>query len=75
MSSKLQRTNDKHGIYGVYWEIEEDAGGYRSKTCIPNGDEETPNDIKAMICQALLEDLGIPIRIENHMILNKLDTK
>jgi hypothetical protein len=76
MTRTTKRTKkDSLGVYAVYWEVEEDKGGYRSVTTIVPDVKEAPNEVKLAIVQSLLADLKIPIRIEEHLIRNGYDSR
>lgn len=61
-----KRANKNSGIYAVYWEnTEEKEGGYSTMVTQPHG-SEVPQSVKIMITQALLDDLKIPIRIDDY---------
>jgi len=65
-----KRTSKDEGIYAVYWKVDEDKGGYRSVETLSPRSAEAPNEVKLMILKCLLDDLKIPISIEEHMIRN-----
>lgn len=61
-----KRTSKESGIYAVYWENKEQKeGGYSTMVTQPHG-AEAPQNVKIMITQALLDDLKIPIRIDDY---------
>lgn len=63
-----KRANKGSGIYAVYWEhTEEKEGGFTTMVTQPHGDT-APQNVKVMITQALLDDLGIPIRIDDYKL-------
>lgn len=67
---KTARANKDEGIYSIYWKVEEDKGGYRSVETLVPDQKAAPNEVKLMILQSLLNDLNIPIRVEEHLIRN-----
>jgi hypothetical protein len=70
---KTERKSDKTGIYSVYWhfELEESGEGYIMEHIVLPSKEETPNRVKLAIIKGLLDDLKIPISIDEHMIPNE----
>jgi hypothetical protein len=63
-----KRANKGSGIYAVYWEhTEEKEGGFTTMVTQPHGDE-APQNVKVMVAQALLDDLEIPIRIDDYKL-------
>lgn len=63
-----KRESVKSGIYGVYWEIQEDDDGAKSTMVVQPDKNAAPQDVKIVIAQALLNDLEIPIRIDDYAI-------
>lgn len=67
MITKMRGGEDR-GVYSVYWEREYDESDFQSISVIFPKSDDTPNKVKLMIIQSLIDDLKIPIEIKEYMI-------
>lgn len=60
---KTMVNNESSGVYAIYWEKEDNGNGFDTSIAVPKP-TDTPESVKLMILDQLLQELQIPISID-----------